>query len=329
MSEQKNGYIAAEWESQSCLWVGWPSHDDTDRWPGERLRGARQEIAAMVKEAASGQAVKLLACGEDASAAAQAMLGDVAQVVTAPCGDVWLRDTGPIFTRDGQALRFTHNGWGGQFFYTHDDTVGDAIAVAADKPISRFDFILEGGALEHNGQGALLTTRQCVLNKNRNGWSEAEATAALKTAFDAHVVYWLDEGLAGDHTDGHIDNLARFVSADTVLCQSAYGADDPNAALYAKTAQDLKTMGLRVVQLPSPGRVSDAQGDPVPASYMNFIITNAAVIMPTYGAPSEAEALAALKALFPTRRVVGAPSKTLLTGGGSFHCITQQEPAYV
>lgn len=249
------------------------------------------------------------------------------EIIPARFGDIWLRDTGPIFTKDGTALRFQTNGWGGEFVYEFDDEVGDTVAKYAQTPIKRHDFVLEGGALDHNGAGAILTTRQCLLNPNRNGWDEAQATAILKQTFSVHTVYWLDDGLLNDHTDGHIDNLARFVDEKTVLCQTAFGSDDPNTALYEKTARDLKAMGLNVIQIPSPGLVRDETGWIQPASHMNFIITNGVVVVPVYGTDSADRAVSAIAELFPTRKVIGVPSRAVLTGGGSFHCITQQEPA--
>ena len=320
--------IPAEWEPQSCLWVGWPSHNDDDRWPGVTLLNARQEIAAMISVAAEGEAIKVLACTEEAVASAQIMVVDVAEIIDAEFGDVWMRDTGPIFTRDGQALRFRHNGWGGKYLYDNDDTIGDIIAARAGKGTVKYDYILEGGALDHNGHGVILTTRQCVLNDNRNQWNEDAATKALQEAFGAQRICWLDQGLKGDHTDGHVDNLARFVGENTVICQQACNVEDPNAALYEETAQALREMGFDVVEIPSPGRVVGDDGNVMPASYMNFIITNSAVIVPGYGALREDEALLTLKRLFPDRKVVSVSSRAVLTGGGSFHCITQQEPAH-
>lgn len=320
--------ISAEWEPQSCLWVGWPSHNDDDRWPGVTLLNARQEIAAMISVVSEDETVKVLACTEEAVASARVMVGDVAEIVEAEFGDVWMRDTGPIFTRDGYALRFGHNGWGGKYLYDNDDTIGDIIAERSGKGAVKYDYILEGGALDHNGKGTILTTRQCVLNENRNGWDEETAMQALKDAFGAQRICWLDQGLKGDHTDGHVDNLARFVGENTVLCQTACNVEDPNAALYEETAQALREMGFDVVEVPSPGLITDEDGNVMPASYMNFIITNGAVIMPGYGALREDEALLVLKGLFPDRKVVSVSSRAVLTGGGSFHCITQQEPVY-
>lgn len=319
--------IPPEWALHKAIWTAWPSH--ADLWE-ENLIGARLEFSAMVRELAQADTLKILACGEEAIASAQAALGDCAEIIPAAFGDIWLRDTGPIFatTADGLvALRFANNGWGGKYTLPGDDTVGDKVAAAAGTPIRRFQFVLEGGALEHNGSGTILTTRQCLLNPNRNAnWSQEQAEHYLHAAFNCHRVLWLENGLLNDHTDGHVDNLARFIATDTVVCQSASGDDDPNANLYAEIANALQAMGLTVHLIPSPGRVSDDEGEIVPASHMNFIIGNAAIVVPTYNTTYGAAATAALQKLFPAHRVVGVESTHLLSGGGSFHCITQQEP---
>lgn len=325
-------HIPAEWARQAEVWTAWPSHDDEDRWPGQRLARARAEVAQMVRALSGGQKVTVLACGDESVADAKAQVGDVAGIVPALFGDTWLRDTGPVFGIDEAgrlaALRFRVNGWGGKFIYEHDDTIGDFILERTGAQARRFDFILEGGAVEHDGAGTILTTRQCVLNPNRNPeWTQTDAEDALREAFGAKRIVWLGEGLLNDHTDGHIDNLARFVAPGVVACPEAFGPDDPNAALYEETAKALNAEGFEVVRIPSPGLVHDESGAIVPASHMNFVIGNAAVVVPVYGTASADAAVSALQSLFPTRTIVPVRSNTLLTGGGSFHCITQQIPA--
>ncbi|RZJ87474.1 MAG: agmatine deiminase family protein, partial [Brevundimonas sp.] len=194
---------------------------------------------------------------------------------------------------------------------------------------------LEGGALDHDGAGTILTTRQCLLNPNRNaGWTEAKAEEALAEALDARKVLWLGDGLLNDHTDGHVDNLARFVAPGIVACPIAWGTKDPNADVYDATARALSAMTdadggpLHVLRIPSPGLVVNDDEKPVPASHMNFLIANGAVIVPSYGDETAARlACEALATVFPNREIIALPSTAILTGGGSFHCITQQEPA--
>jgi agmatine deiminase len=285
----------------------------------------------MVHALAEGDVVKVLAAGELAAASARAALGGRAEVIEAHFGDIWLRDTGPIFARGNRALSFRFNGWGGKYVLDGDAGVADFIAGKAGAALAPHDFVLEGGAIEMDGQGTLLTTKQCLLNENRNpGWSQRDIEALLKHALGVTRILWLDHGLENDHTDGHIDNLARFVAPGRVVCQ-APSPGDPNADLLNNIAIDLAAMSdaqgrmLKVARIPSPGLVEE-DGEPVPASHMNFMIGNKTVVLPTYGEHGE-EAVQALQPLFAGRRVIGLPSRAILTGGGSFHCITQQEPA--
>lgn len=333
--------IPAEWAPHKAIWTCWPSA--ADLWQ-EDLEPARAEVAAMVRaliattpEGGRGDVVHVLACGAEALANARAALPKAVNVHDIAFGDIWLRDTGPIFARRGDqivALRFGFNGWGGKHDLAHDDSVGDGVARAAGVSTVRAPFILEGGAVDHDGDGTVLTTRQCLLNPNRNpGWDEATAEAFLKQALGARKILWLGDGLANDHTDGHVDNIARFIGPGRVVCMEPFGEDDPNQAVLDQIAADLAAMRdaqgrvLDVVRIPSPGRVLDEDGEVIPASHLNFIIGNASVVMPHYGTASADAALRALAAAFPGRRVVGIQSNAILTGGGSFHCITQQEPA--
>ncbi|HEX4181386.1 MAG TPA: agmatine deiminase family protein [Caulobacteraceae bacterium] len=333
-----NILVPAEWSAHRAVWLGFPSHEAL--WEDD-LAQAQAEAGALARALAGpgGETVRLMVCGEAAEAAARALLSGVAGVefVQGRFGDIWLRDTGPIFVRrDGadRAAGFRFNGWGGKYILEGDDTVAGQIADAAKTPLEAHDIVLEGGALDHDGFGTVLTTRQCLLNPNRNpGWTEAAAETALGAALGARKVLWLSDGLLNDHTDGHVDNLARFIAPGVVACPIAFGRDDPNAAAYDAAARALAGMSdargtpLRVMRIPSPGRTLDEDGEVVPASHMNFLIANGAVIAPIYDDRAGAFALEALGALFPGREVIGLPSRALLTGGGSFHCITQQEPA--
>jgi agmatine deiminase len=330
--------VPAEWAPHRAMWLGFPSH--AELWEDD-LAPAQAEVAALARALAGpgGERVRLMTGSAAGAEEARRLLGQAAEVeiVTGAFGDIWLRDTGPIFARSQQGLvaqGFRFNGWGGKYQLPFDDTVAGQIAAAAGTPLNEFGFILEGGALDHDGEGTVLTTGQCLLNSNRNpDWTQADAEAALAEALGAETVLWLGQGLAGDHTDGHVDNLARFVAPGVVACPVAFGRGDPNADTYDDAARRLAGMTdaagrrLTVVRIPSPGWIDGGDGRPAPASHMNFLIANRAVIVPLHEDQASRFAVEALEQLFPGRQVIGLPSRAILTGGGSFHCITQQEPA--
>lgn len=329
--------VPAEWAPQKAIWTAWPSN--IDEWDGD-LAAPRGDVANLVRALAPSNKVYVLVNSDEAKTSARAALGAAAELVQAKYGDIWLRDTGPIFATaaDGAvALRFATNSWGGKYDLPDDATVGDDVARVSKTPVRRFDFVLEGGAIDQDGEGTILTTRQTLLNPNRNGWSKELAEGELARAFGAKKVIWIDEGLRNDHTDGHIDNIARFVAPGRVVCQAPAGPDDPNAetlnaiADVLSRATDAAGRRLDVVRIPGVGLYYNRLGEISPASHMNFIIANGVVVVPVYGTATQSAALAALQAVFPDRKVVGVSSKGLLgageAGGGSFHCITQQQPA--
>jgi len=328
----------AEWAPHSAIWTAWPA--DEELWLDD-LAPAQAEVAAMVRALAApgpggraGDKVRVLVNGPTAMLSAEKAIGEVAELIDASYGDIWLRDTGPVFYSADRCALFTFNGWGGKYVLEHDDTVGAFIAIEAGADATRWDRVLEGGAIDWDGEGTILTTRECLLNPNRNPlMTPDDVRGLLGDALGARAVIWIARGLLNDHTDGHVDNIARFAAPGVVVCQSPSGADDPHAerleeiAAFLKQQRDARGRMLQVIQIPSPGRVEDEDGEVVPASHMNFIIGNATVVVPTYGTMTAQAAVDALKPLFPGRNVVGLPSKHILTGGGSFHCITQQQPA--
>lgn len=319
----------AEWEPHEAVWIGFPSA--ADLWEDD-LAPAQEEVAAFataVHADGTGEAVWLVAA--DGAAASEARrLCPFAKVIVEPFGDVWLRDTGPIMLGSGvdrSALGFRFNGWGEKYSLEGDDSIGERIAADAAFPYAKADWVLEGGAVDGDGTGTFVTTEQCLLNPNRNpGFDKEEVEARLKRDLGATRVVWLGDGLENDHTDGHVDNLARFVAPGRVAIPEA-GPDDPNMEVYADAAEALLDADLDVIAIPSPGLLKDEEGEVIPASYMNFYIGNAVVVVPLYGAPSDEAAVAALQEIFPDRRVVGLRADHVLTGGGSFHCISQQVPA--
>jgi agmatine deiminase len=228
---------------------------------------------------------------------------------------------------------FAFNGWGGKYVLEHDDRVGERIALIARVRTFRVPFVLEGGAVDVDGEGSALTTRQCMLNPNRNGGIEArDVEAVLRDSLGVDKVLWLGSGLLNDHTDGHVDTVARFVRPGAVVAMEPRTDDDPNAAALrallreAESLRDAHGRKLEVLRIPSPGRVLDSEGRVMPASYVNFYVANACVAVPTYGAPWDDEAVELVGHLFPGRHAVGVESSSLLTGGGALHCITQQQP---
>jgi agmatine deiminase len=338
--------MPAEWAPHAAVWTAWPW--DEEQWT-EGLAAPRASLAAMIGAivdldpmgAPQGEPVELLVRPADEAGAREAIGPTAAAGVRfhdIPYGDVWLRDTGPIFlARPGEivAACFRFDGWGGKYVMAGDPEVGAEVARRARAAAARFDFVLEGGAIEVDGAGTLLTTRQCLLGGARNPGLDADAlTARLRWALGVDHVVWLDRGLANDHTDGHIDTLARFVAPGVVACMEP-AADDPNHDALAGILADLRGARgadgrpLEVVTVPSPGAVRDASGMVMPASYMNFYVANTTVVVPTYGVAADAVAVTRLATLFPGRRTVGVPGAAVVVGGGAFHCSTQQQPLAV
>ena len=318
-----------EWARQDWLWVGFPH--DAEEWP-EVLGRAQEQIAAFANTVAeSGQDVRLLvrdAANEDR---ARGFVSASVTLERREYGDVWLRDTGPLVLSDGAdgriARRFGFNGWGGKYLMPGDQTVGAELAQDAGLTLEVADWILEGGAIDGDGTGLVVTTEQCLLNPNRNpDLSRDEIDARLKRDLGFDRVLWLGDGLLNDHTDGHVDNLARFVGPNRLALPRATGADDPNAAIYADAKLRAEAASVEVVEIPSPGLIK--RGDLVePASYANFAITSHLVVVPTFGSAHDDDGVAAIAALFPDRATIGLAADAVLAGGGGFHCASQQMPS--
>ena len=316
-----------EWAPHEAVWIGFPS--DASLWEDD-LAPAQAEVAAFaaaIHAEGAGEQVWLVAANP-ASAEAARTFCPFAKVIVEPFGDIWLRDTGPIIlgnSAERRAQGFGFNGWGGKYELAGDDSIGERLAAEAGLDYAKADWILEGGAIDGDGSGTFLTTEQCLLHPNRNpGFDKEEVLERLGNDLGVIRIVWLGDGLINDHTDGHVDNLARFVAPGRVAIPEAV-ENDPNAPAYADAAEALLDADLEVVAIPSPGLV-ERDGEIVPASYMNFTIGNAAVVVPQYGALNDAAAVEALQDIFPDRHVVGLRADHLLTGGGSFHCISQQVP---
>jgi agmatine deiminase len=317
-----------EWAPHEAVWIGFPS--DPGLWLGD-LKAAEREVAAFaeaVHAGGKGEKVCLVAAHEGAAETAR-NLAPFAEVIVEKFGDIWLRDTGPIVVgsgRDRRAQGFGFNGWGGKYDLDGDQNVGERLAARARLPFVKADWVLEGGAIDHDGSGCVITTEQCLLNPNRNNLTREEVEERLLGDLGFEHTVWLGSGLMNDHTDGHVDNLARFIAPGRVAIPTC-AKDDPNEAVYKDAARRLADARLDIVTLPSPGRMTDEDGDVIPASYMNFYIGNAVVAVPQYGAPNDRAAVDVVQALFPDRVAIGLRADHILTGGGSFHCISQQVPA--
>ncbi len=333
--------LPAEWDAHASVWTAWPSHEDL--W-GKSIEGARSEfvnLCRMIWNNGEGESIDMLVLDEkNERLAKQAFKGVTVRFHRIPFGDIWLRDTAPIFVRDPQGAmiptRFAFNGWGEKYILPHDADVAKNIQAAHGGPAPAHDWILEGGAIESDGLGTCLTTEQCLLNLNRcspNTLPNRERIEArLSGALGFKKFIWLKQGLLNDHTDGHVDTLARFVAPGTVAIMMPTHADDPNAAtlheIKATLAQatDAQGLPLKIVEVPSPGAILNGEDKLMPASYLNFYIGNTSVVVPTYGSKQDERAVETLAHCFPGRRTVGVYAKTILEGGGAFHCITQQQP---
>jgi agmatine deiminase len=340
------GYrMPAEWEPHAATWLSWPHNPDT--WPGKV--GIIPPIwVEIVRALLPGEDVHLLVRNEKIEAEARRMLGAAGllrprlHLHRVPTNDgAWMRDVGPTFvTRrvDGRrpetaAINWDYNAWGGKYApWDDDERVASRVAEITGCPVFSPGIVLEGGSIDVNGYGTVLTTESCLLNPNRNpGRSRSELENVLRGYLGVTHVLWLGDGIVGDDTDGHVDDLARFVDQRTVVTVMTDDPDDPNHAALVENHRRLSAITdqdgepLRVITLPMPQAVI-YEGQQLPASYANFYIGNAAVLVPTFSQPTDEIALEAIRLLFPTRRVVGIDAVDLVWGLGTFHCVTQQQP---
>ena len=334
--------MPAEWEPHAATWLAWPHNRDT--WP-DHLERVRETWLEMIVALVPGETVHLLvgdASSETAVATRLRQCGvDASRVVfhRVPTVDAWIRDYGPTFItrRDSPgALAFVDwgfNAWGLKYpDYVADDAVPRKLNEELGLPAFSPGIVLEGGSIDVNGAGLGLVTEECLLNPNRNpGCSREQIEALLKTALGLDRVLWLPAGMAGDDTDGHIDNLARFVDTETAVCVVEEDLRDENHRALRENCRCLESAAgpngrrLRVVPLPQPDPVT-ADGARLPASYANFYIANGVVLVPLYGGLKDRVALDTLADLFPGRRIAGIDARALILGLGGIHCVTQQEP---
>jgi agmatine deiminase len=338
------GYaMPAEWASHRATWLSWPHNLET--WPTQ-LETVREVWLRMMQALAQGEEVSLLVNDDRTRYDVAARLEGIGAalenitILKVPTVDVWIRDYGPTFVtrpahEDPLALNdWIFNGWGRKYkAYEDDDRIAKDIASLLQVPVFNHSVVLEGGSIEVNGAGTCLITEQCLLNQNRNPhMTRKEIEQFLKNTLGVNHLIWLARGIAGDDTDGHIDDIARFVNPTTVACVlEAHSSDENHAPLREnyerlQDARDQSGNKLAVVTLPSPAPVY-YQGLRLPASYANFYIANEVVLVPTFDDPNDRKALGILQELFPNRRVMGLPCRAVVVGLGAIHCVTQQEPS--
>jgi agmatine deiminase len=338
------GYaMPAEWAPHRATWLSWPHNLET--WP-THLDRVRDVWVEMICALSPRERVHLLvndkATEEEVLARLKEAWARMDNVVLfqIPTVDVWIRDYGPTFvSRDAadQPLAFNDwifNGWGGKYEgYEKDDHVARAIAALLKVPVFEHPIVLEGGSIEVNGRGICLTTEQCLLNRNRNAHlTRPQIEEYLQDALGVELVIWLGEGIVGDDTDGHIDDIARFTDATTVVTILESNPKDANYGFLRdnyerlQSARNQQGERLSIVTLPCPSPVF-FEGIRLPASYANFYIANALVLVPIFGDPNDGKALGILQDLFPDRKVMGLRCNEVVAGLGALHCVTQQEPA--
>lgn len=347
MSKTPNalGYrMPAEWEPHAGTWLAWPHNTET--WPND-LPQVQATCVQLIEALQAHETVHLLVNDTATATQVQALLAQrdipMSQVMlhVYPTVDAWLRDSAPIFvTSEANSsaplavVDWQFNAWGGKYPEMFpDNAIPQYVAAQHHLPLFEPQVVLEGGSIDVNGLGTCLTTEQCLLNPNRNPHLQrTEIERYLRDYLGVRHTIWLGEGIAGDDTDGHIDDIARFVGPRTVVCALTDNPDDVDYAVLQEnyrrlqTARDQNGRQLEIIPLPMPGRVGPPE-EPLPASYANFYIANGVVLVPVYHHPNDAVALQILSECFPTRRVVGVACEALVGGFGAIHCVTQQQPA--
>jgi agmatine deiminase len=341
------GYrMPAEWEPHEATWLSWPHKEAS--WP-DAFEHVPAAFVEMARHISASELVRINVADEDFAARVRTLLQAGGVNLNAVCfhfnptDDAWVRDHGPIYVVrevNGQRERaindWGYNAWGNKYPpYDQDDVVPTRIAQETGETLFTPGIVMEGGSIDVNGRGTLLTTEACLLNPNRNPHlNQAQIEQYLKDYLGVTNILWLGDGIVGDDTDGHVDDLTRFVAPDTVVTAIEDDPRDENyevlMANYERLLQmkDQDGQSLRVVKLPMPGAIYFAE-QRLPASYANFYIANKSVLVPTYRHANDARACTILQELFPHRRVVGIDCTHLIWGLGSIHCVTQQQPAVV
>ena len=331
--------MPAEWETHSGTWLTWPHNPET--WPEQDMQQVETEFMGIIRPLAKNESVHILVNDEDMGNAVESTLNannvEMKNIFLhdIPTNDSWIRDYGPnfIIQSDGKvaANDWDFDSWGRKYKWELDDLAGTVIAEESGLHHFKPEIVLEGGAIEVNGAGTCVTTESCILNPNRNnGISRDAMETVLKDYLGISKVIWLHGEMEGDDTDGHIDNLARFVNPTTMVCAVEEDEEDPNYRClknnfdHLRSATDQDDKLFEIVALPMPGYIGSPR---LPASYANFYIANKSVLVPVYGHPNDKRALSILEPLFPEREIIPIPSTTLILGLGGVHCLTQQQPA--
>lgn len=335
-------YFPAEWHPHVSTWITFPHNDHS--WQGDKLGHMYPEYFALIRTISTGEIVNIQVNDADLALFIESQLPiygiDAAQIRLhiRPTNDAWCRDHGPAFLIHTQSderliVDWEYNAWGGKYPPFGDDNaspkaIAETLGLRAVSP----GIVMEGGSVDFNGAGTVLTSRSCLLNPNRNPHlSQAEIEQYLCDYYGVQQVLWVSDGIVGDDTDGHIDDTVRFVNSNTVIAMVEPRVDDENHAVLAQNLVELKEMRLlngeplNIIEIPMPDPVviDDFRA---PGSYANFYICNAGLIVPTFDCPQDAFALDTLAQLFPDRAVIGLSAKQIIWGQGSFHCLTQQEP---
>lgn len=334
-------YFPAEWHQHTATWLSWPHKGES--WPG-KIGLIYPKYCEFIKVLTEGELVRINVADEQMMAFAKQQLlaagVDLNKVefYEFPTNDAWCRDHGPAFlinsaTKEKAIVDWDYNAWGNKYPpYDLDDVIPTKIAQRFGLPVFHPGIVMEGGSVDFNGKGTLITSTACLLNKNRNPeLNQEQIEGYLRNYYGVEQVLWVTEGIIGDDTDGHIDDTARFVNEDTVVAVVEENKNDENYTILQENLQTLKTMRLlngkqlNIVELPMPEPVF-YQEQRLPASYANFYIANAAVVMPTFRGANDQKALDILQQCFSDRKVVGIDSTDIIWGLGSFHCLSQQEP---
>ena len=327
--------MPAEWEPHEATWLAWP-HNQED-WPG-KFEPIAWVYCEIVRKLAEVERVRILVQDEELEEEARRKLSKsganlhAVEFVRCPTDRVWTRDYGPIFVKNAEGevaiTDWRFNGWAKYENWKNDDAAPYALAKRFKMRRWRPNLVLEGGSIDVNGAGLLMTTEECLLSpvQARNpGVSMVQIERALRDYLGVDRILWLGRGIAGDDTHGHVDDLARFVNVDTVVVVTEPDRCDPNYEPLRENREILRRHPVRTVELPSPRPVI-FDGQRLPASYANFYIANGLVLVPTFNDPADRVALDTLRRLFPDREVVGIHAVDLVWGLGTLHCMTQQQP---